>query len=127
MSQPKRRRRDCDFDLIPPRSTKPAHESTDLETYNRIVTDTMHCHQCQKRFSARIDYRINGNHVVICPYCGHEHCRVIENGRVTSDRWQSRLHEERVVGQSRWTDQSLPIETNTVAEHVRRAWMDRVC
>lgn len=28
--------------------------------------------------------------VIECPKCGHEHCRVIENGRVTGQRFDSR-------------------------------------
>jgi hypothetical protein len=38
---------------------------------------------------ADIDISINGNHIIICP-CGHEHCRVVRNGRITSSRWSSR-------------------------------------
>ena len=48
------------------------------------------CHDCQKYVQFDIDVALNGNHVIICPNCGHEHCRVVENGKVTDIRWDSR-------------------------------------
>jgi len=33
---------------------------------------------------------LNGNHVLNCPNCGHEHCRVVSNGKITDDRWDQR-------------------------------------
>jgi len=37
-----------------------------------------------------LDFEIDGNHVLECPECGHEHCRVITDGKITGDRWDSR-------------------------------------
>ena len=48
------------------------------------------CHECQKYVQFDIDTELNGNHVIICPECGHEHCRVVENGEITEVRWDSR-------------------------------------
>jgi hypothetical protein len=48
------------------------------------------CHACGGYFTAEFDTDLNGNHVVACPKCQHEHCRVIENGKVTGDRWDQR-------------------------------------
>lgn len=50
----------------------------------------MFCHNCQNDFTVEFDYSLNGNHVVKCPHCGHEHCRVIKNGEITDDRWDTR-------------------------------------
>ena len=50
----------------------------------------LYCHECDGYIKIELDYSLNGNHVVECPNCGHEHCRVIENGKVTSDRWDQR-------------------------------------
>jgi DNA-directed RNA polymerase subunit RPC12/RpoP len=126
MKKGTKRRRDQDFDQLPPPPTSPPEVSSDPEVHAKIVTEVMHCHSCSKKFSARVDYRINGNHVVLCAYCSHEHCRVIENGRVTSDRWSDRNDTVRVQGECRWSDQSLRMETSTVFDHVRRAWLERV-
>lgn len=49
-----------------------------------------YCHDCDGYIRVRLDMSLNGNHVVKCPKCGHEHCRVIKNGKVTGDRWDSR-------------------------------------
>ena len=48
------------------------------------------CHDCSRYVQFDIDVGLDGNHVIVCPNCGHEHCRVVENGRVTEVRWDSR-------------------------------------
>lgn len=48
------------------------------------------CHECQQYVQFDIDTSLNGNHVITCPKCGHEHCRVVENGVITEVRWDSR-------------------------------------
>lgn len=48
------------------------------------------CHDCQKYVQFDINTELNGNHVIVCPQCGHEHCRVVENGEITEVRWDSR-------------------------------------
>ena len=48
------------------------------------------CHECDKYVQFDIDTELNGNHVIICPDCGHEHCRVVKNGVITNVRWDSR-------------------------------------
>ena len=48
------------------------------------------CHECESYVQFPIDLSMDGNHVLNCPKCDHEHCRVVENGRITSTRWDSR-------------------------------------
>ena len=48
------------------------------------------CHACGQDMRFELDLDIGGNHVLNCPRCGHEHCRVVKNGRVTGDRWAQR-------------------------------------
>jgi hypothetical protein len=55
----------------------------------QVRTD-LYCHACDRNFTADLDYDCNGNHVIFCPHCRHEHCRVIQDGVVTGDRWDSR-------------------------------------
>lgn len=50
----------------------------------------LHCHNCQNYVQFDIDLELNGNHVIICPKCKHEHCRVVEKGIITKDRWGQR-------------------------------------
>ena len=56
----------------------------------RLIETEIECHECDGTFKVKLDADKNGNHIVKCPKCDHEHCRVIENGRVTSTRWDSR-------------------------------------
>ena len=55
-----------------------------------MVETEIYCHECDHSFRVDLDTNKNGNHVVKCPECHHEHCRVIKNGRITSTRWDSR-------------------------------------
>lgn len=50
----------------------------------------LYCHNCDKNFIAKLNFEVSGNHIINCPHCNHEHCRVIEKGKVTSDRWDGR-------------------------------------
>ena len=50
----------------------------------------LHCHNCNRYVQFDIDMELNGNHVLDCPNCGHEHCRVVKDGVITGDRWDSR-------------------------------------
>lgn len=50
----------------------------------------LYCHSCEKNFIAKINSGVDGNHIINCPHCDHEHCRVIYNGVVTSERWDGR-------------------------------------
>lgn len=55
------------------------------------------CHNCQMYVQFNVDLELNGNHVCKCPNCGHEHCRVVNDGRITGDRWDSRNDSYRVT------------------------------
>ena len=54
------------------------------------IQDTLFCHACDKNISFTLNGSLNGNHIIRCPNCGHEHCRVIKDGKVTGDRWDQR-------------------------------------
>lgn len=84
----------------------------------------MHCHGCGKGFIAELDFSVSGNHVVECPRCGHEHCRVIEDGMITGERWDSR-YGEAVQGRSFWKSDVLPAQTSTASAFLRDLWLNR--
>jgi len=50
----------------------------------------LHCHSCDSYVQFDIDLSLDGNHVLNCPICGHEHCRVVKRGKITDDRWDQR-------------------------------------
>jgi len=55
-----------------------------------IERQELYCYECGKYVQFNIDLSMEGNHVLECPNCGHEHCRVVRNGKITGDRWDSR-------------------------------------
>ena len=54
------------------------------------IRSELWCHDCDNYVQFTLDDELNGNHVITCPKCRHEHCRVIKNGEITGDRWDSR-------------------------------------
>lgn len=52
------------------------------------------CHSCGQTMRFELGMGLTGNHVINCPNCGHEHCRVIKDGMVTGDRWDSRNYKD---------------------------------
>lgn len=91
-----------------------------------FVRTDMNCTQCHKNFIAQLDLNLDGNHVVECPYCGHEHCRVVKNGKVSGDRWQSRKQRIDVDQRCVWKSDSQPIVTTTAAAFIRDLWLNRL-
>jgi hypothetical protein len=55
-----------------------------------VERQELHCHACDRYVQFDIDLALNGNHVLNCPNCGHEHCRVVKDGKITDERWDSR-------------------------------------
>lgn len=53
-------------------------------------TQEIHCHACGKYVQFPLDLSLDGNHVLECPVCGHEHCRVVRDGVITGNRWNRR-------------------------------------
>ena len=55
-----------------------------------LESQELHCHNCNNYVQFKLDMGLNGNHVLNCPKCGHQHCRVVKDGKITSERWDSR-------------------------------------
>lgn len=55
-----------------------------------VERQELHCHECQRYVQFDLDLSLNGNHVLNCPNCGHEHCRVVKDGKITDIRWDTR-------------------------------------
>lgn len=55
-----------------------------------IERQELHCHACDRYVQFDIDTELNGRHVLQCPNCGHEHCRIVRDGAVTDERWGQR-------------------------------------
>lgn len=49
--------------------------------------EELHCHACSRYVQFVLDYDLDGRHILNCPNCGHEHYRIIREGRITAERW----------------------------------------
>ena len=89
----------------------------------------LHCHECNRYVQFDIDMELNGNHVLNCPNCGHEHCRVVKDGVITEDRWSSRNRGRYIVtgatatAVSTWTTCSSSASTADTDIYLYDAWM----
>ena len=97
--------------------------------FDKETRTDMHCHECSKNFVALLDYSVNGNHVVDCPHCGHEHCRVIMDGRITEDRWDTRWGSDHTRDGIRarrvWKAGDVPMVTSSASFFIRQRWLEK--
>jgi DNA-directed RNA polymerase subunit RPC12/RpoP len=85
-----------------------------------------HCHNCSKQFIAELDFDINGEHVIECPHCGHEHWRKIHNGKITEARWGSGGNNGKAVSKATvWKSNLIQAQTSTVSAFIRERWLNR--
>lgn len=71
-----------------------------------IEKQELYCHECGQWVQFDLDMSMNGNHVLTCPNCGHEHCRVVEDGKITGDRWDSRNKNSYTIANVTFTNTS---------------------
>lgn len=89
-----------------------------------LVRTDMTCTNCHKAFVAELDFDVDGNHMVECAHCGHEHCRVIKNGQITEERWSSREQRVDVERRRVWKSDALPARTTVASEFIRQRWLN---
>jgi DNA-directed RNA polymerase subunit RPC12/RpoP len=105
--------------------------STDPLTFDKETKTAMNCTECGKDFIALLDYTTNGNHIAECPHCGHEHCRVIVNGKITEDRWSSRFGTDKtkdgIKARRVWKESGdvLAGQTTTASMFIRQRWLEK--
>ena len=104
-------------------------EPTDELKFNKETKTVMDCHECSKQFVALLDYSVNGNHIIECAHCGHEHCRVITNGKITGERWSSRHGSDKsrdgIKARRVWKHTVLQAQTTSASEFIRQRWLER--
>lgn len=45
------------------------------------------CHNCQSYVQFNLDTEMDGQYILNCPKCGHEHYRYVYKGRISDRRW----------------------------------------
>lgn len=97
-----------------------------------VKTDT-YCHNCERNFVAEYDVSINGRHRVSCPFCAHDHYRVVQDGEVTDMRWGSANRVNLTVGSSSTyvaTASTYALDTSSMTGastsdiYIRQAWIN---
>lgn len=108
--------------------TSDYHKEVDLYSELGEQRTFMDCHQCGKNFVALIDYSLDGNHIIECAHCGHEHYRKILNGKVTEERWGSSNGDKLDAYRPRrvWKSNSLPVITSSTSAFIRSRWLDKI-
>lgn len=64
----------------------------------QIERQELHCHDCGKYIQFDLDLEVDGNHVLECPVCKHQHCRVVQKGKVSDIRWDNRNGSDKSKG-----------------------------
>lgn len=85
------------------------------------------CHNCGKSFLALLDKKLDGCHIVNCPWCGHLHARHIVDGRVTDKRWDTIPQPSDIVVSHRnvWKHDSEHMQTSSVSVFLQEMWLER--
>ena len=93
-----------------------------------IEKQELHCHECQRYVQFELDMELNGNHVLNCPNCGHEHCRVVKDGKITRERWDQRngivLVSTTVTSSSTASTWDMAVTAGTGDTFTYGAWMN---
>lgn len=115
---------------------KKKKSSGDHLTFDKPTRTDLHCHNCSKQFVALLDYTVEGNHIAECPYCGHEHFRVIKAGKITEERWSGSYgnYDDRartgIKARQVWrVDGDVLKEggkTSMVHEFLRQRWLEKM-
>lgn len=89
----------------------------------------LYCHDCGRYVQFKLDISLNGNHVIKCPNCDHEHCRVVRDGKITDIRWDSRNQTyyctvTSVSTTSTWTTYSSVTTSTTGSTFLYSSWLN---
>jgi len=96
-----------------------------------IERQELYCHDCGKYVQFNLDLSLNGNHILNCPNCGHEHCRVVKDGKITSERWDSRnnipfyqITGATISATSTWDIYSVGTTASIGSNFLYNSWMN---
>ena len=64
--------------------------TVERESEANVQRQELWCHECSSYVQFNLDISLNGKHVLNCPKCGHEHCRIVKDGVISEDRWDRR-------------------------------------
>ncbi len=96
-----------------------------------IKRQELYCHGCNGYVQFNLDTSLNGNHVLNCPKCGHQHHRYVNNGiiegamRSTPNVLSYRASSTTWTSTSTWDTYTSSDTTGTGGPtFLYEAWMD---
>jgi hypothetical protein len=88
------------------------------------VTQEFYCGECKGYFLVTLNMALNFEVEIICPNCGHEHRRCINNGQIFEDgRYGSGVKEK--IRPTKASYAKEPLTTKMREAHEKSAWHDR--
>lgn len=93
-----------------------------------IERQEIECHACERFVRFDLDTSLNGNHVLHCPNCGHEHCRVVKDGKITDVRWSQRNGPTYAITNATLTTiGTTSTATSTGGYYLASLWLSTTC
>jgi hypothetical protein len=86
----------------------------------------LYCHACEKYVQFNVP-ETDGNLIVICPNCKHEHCRVVKGGVITEDRWDSRNGGQTIYATgtiSSGTSWTIIANSSGTDNYIAQSWLN---
>lgn len=89
-----------------------------------IERQELYCHGCGGYVQFNLDLSVDGNYVLHCPKCGHDHYRVVKNGKITDERWGQSQSQIRIVSSITYTTTSTYSTTTSCSNFLYTSWMN---
>lgn len=96
-----------------------------------IERQELYCHNCGGYVQFNLDLSIDDNYVLYCPKCGHDHYRVVKNGKITDERWgqssnqnQSSTNATTISTSITYTQTSTYAVNKSSSSYLYTSWMN---
>jgi len=81
-------------------------ESDNLKRYGERISIEK-CYDCGEIIKIKLNMDLKGVHMIKCPYCSYEHCRIVENGEIISTHHDPRKNKEKGFDLSQFQRQPI--------------------
>lgn len=91
-----------------------------------IERQELYCHNCGKYVQFNLDLSLDGNYKLDCPNCGHDHYRVVKDGKITDERYgqSSAQQSYQQIYTTSYTTQSTYTTYSGTYAHLYGSWMN---
>ena len=92
-----------------------------------IERQELYCHACGRYVQFNLDLSVDGNYKLDCPNCGHDHYRVVKDGKITDERYDQSRSQQSWMTVSGYVTSSATssYDTSTASSvYLYRSWMN---